>query len=262
MNEQNMYDKFSQNYDRFVNWDARLSSEIPFLLTKLSALARENSQKPWILDTACGTGHHAIALAKQGFNCIGADVSAGMIDIARENAINQDVQVVFKRVGFGDLDAAFGSAKFDGLLCLGNSLPHVLGEENLLKALADFRTVLKKNGLLIIQNRNFDKVMAEKNRWMEPQTYREADHTWIFSRFYDFEDDEQLTFNIQILTSQAGEDFTQEIISTSLWPIRKETILKTLKKSGFKSLQFYGNLEGAEFNGLSSPNLVVVTKAG
>ncbi len=33
MNELNMYDKFSQNYDRFVDWDARLSSEIPFLLS-------------------------------------------------------------------------------------------------------------------------------------------------------------------------------------------------------------------------------------
>jgi 2-polyprenyl-3-methyl-5-hydroxy-6-metoxy-1,4-benzoquinol methylase len=262
MNEQNMYDKFSQNYDRFVNWDARLSSEIPFLLTKLSGLKRENSQKPWILDAACGTGHHAIALARQGFNCLGADVSAGMIDIARKNAANQDVQVIFKRVGFGDLEAAFGSARFDGLLCLGNSLPHVLGEENLLKTVGDFREVLKKDGRIIIQNRNFDKVMAEKIRWMEPQTYREADQTWIFSRFYDFEDDDQLPFNIQILTSQAGRDFKQEIISTSLWPIRKETIVKALEKSGFKNLMFYGNLEGAAFNELSSPNLVVVAKAG
>ena len=262
MNEQNMYDKFSQNYDRFVNWDARLSSEIPFLLKKLSGLKRENYQKPWILDAACGTGHHAIALAKQGFNCLGADVSAGMIDIARKNATNQEVQVIFKRVGFGDLEAGFGSARFDGLLCLGNSLPHVLGEENLLKTLGDFREVLKKYGHIIIQNQNFDKVMTEKIRWMEPQTYREAGQTWIFSRFYDFENDEQLTFNIQILTSQAGGDFKQEIISTSLWPIRKETIVKALEKSGFKNLMLYGNLEGAAFNELSSPNLVVVAKAG
>jgi ubiquinone/menaquinone biosynthesis C-methylase UbiE len=262
MNEQNMYDKFSQNYDRFVNWDARLSSEIPFLLKKLSVLTRENSQKPWILDAACGTGHHAIALAKQGYNCLGADVSAGMIDIARENAKSQDIRVVFKRVGFGDLEAAFGSARFDGLLCLGNSLPHLLEEEALLKALVDFRAVLKKDGLLIIQNRNFDKVMTEKIRWMEPQTYREGGQTWIFSRFYDFVNDEQIAFNIQIFNGKAGGDFKQDIISTSLWPIRKETILKALKNSGFKNLQLYGNLEGSAFNELSSPNLVVLANAG
>lgn len=262
MNELNMYDKFSQNYDRFVDWDARLSSEIPFLLSKLSAIKSVNSQKPWILDAACGTGHHAIALAKKGFNCTGADASAGMIDIAKENAINRDVQIVFERAGFGDLKAAFGSARFDGLLCLGNSLPHALGEENLLRTLADFRAVLKKAGLLIIQNRNFDKVMTEKIRWMEPQTYRKADQTWIFSRFYDFEDNEQLTFNIQILNNQAGEDFKQEIISTTLWPIRKETVVKALEKSGFKNLLFYGNLEGEAFIELLSPNLVVVATAG
>jgi len=38
MSEPSMYDKFSQDYDRFVNWDSRLASEIPFLLPKLSSL--------------------------------------------------------------------------------------------------------------------------------------------------------------------------------------------------------------------------------
>jgi len=262
MNDVNMYDKFSQNYDRFVNWDSRLASEIPFLLAKLSALRTENTEKPWILDAACGTGHHAISLAKHGFTCIGADNSPGMIRIARENAIINKAEVVFRQAGFGNLNASFGSGKFDGLLCLGNSLPHVLGDKNLLKTLADFRAVLKNDGLVIIQNRNFDKVMAEKIRWMEPQTYHEADKTWIFSRFYDFENDERLTFNIEIFNSQAVKDFTLEIISTRLWPIKKVSMAKALKQTGFKSLQFYGDLEGSEFNSNTSPNLVVVAKAG
>jgi len=261
MNEQNMYDKFSQNYDRFVNWDARLSSEIPFLLKKLSVLTRENSQKPWILDAACGTGHHAIALAKQGYNCLGADVSAGMIDIARENAKTQDIRIVFKRVGFGDLEAAFGSARFDGLLCLGNSLPHVLGEENLLKALMDFRAVMKKDGLLIIQNRNFDQVLSVRDRWMPPQMYQDAKTIEIFNRFYDFETDGKITFNIQLIIVSKDKGLTHQVFSTRLWPLKQAHLVEALSEAGFIDFQFFGDLTGQPFDLKNSGNLVVVARA-
>ena len=34
----NTYDDFSQDYDRFVNWDSRLQAEIPFVEARLSEL--------------------------------------------------------------------------------------------------------------------------------------------------------------------------------------------------------------------------------
>lgn len=260
MSEPSMYDKFSQDDDRFVNRDSCLASEIPFILSKLSSSKTNENQ--WILDAACGTGHHAIALAKHGLNCVGVDNSIGMIKLAKENALNQDVNVTFRQVGFGELETTFEANRFDGLLCLGNSLPHILSEKSLGNSLMDFRSVLKDDAILIIQNRNFDKILATKNRWMPPQTYREGDNTWIFSRFYDFYGDDRINFNIQIITSQGGEDFTQEIISTPLRPIKKETLGKMLIETGFTGLQYFGDLEGSEFNIDTSPNLVVVAKAG
>ncbi|MDY6846693.1 MAG: class I SAM-dependent methyltransferase [Chloroflexota bacterium] len=260
MSEPSMYDKFSQNYDRFVNWDSRLPSEIPFLLSKLSS--SKSNQNQWILDAACGTGYHAIALANHGLNCVGVDNSIGMIKMAKENALYQNIDVTFRQAGFGDLEATFEGYRFDGLLCLGNSLPHVLSDKSLENTLRDFHSVLKDKGVLIIQNRNFDKVLAEMSRWMPPQTYREQDNTWIFSRFYDFVGDDQIIFNIQIFTSLDSEDFTQEIISTPLKPIKRESLTKMLLETGFIDLQHFGNLEGSEFNIDTSPNLVVVARAG
>jgi len=40
-----------------------------------------------VLDTACGTGVHTIALAQHGFTVTGADPSPAMVERARQNAM-------------------------------------------------------------------------------------------------------------------------------------------------------------------------------
>ena len=49
-----MYDDFSSNYDRFVNWPGRLAAELPFIERQLQAVEARR-----VLDAACGTGRHA-----------------------------------------------------------------------------------------------------------------------------------------------------------------------------------------------------------
>jgi glycine/sarcosine N-methyltransferase len=261
MSEKNAYDQFSEDYDRFVNWKARLALEIPFLTSELSTLERETGEKVSVLDAACGTGHHAIALAAQGFQCAGADYSGKMIEIARKNRQSANQQVLFKQAGFGQLRDAFGCQSFDGLICLGNSLPHVLDEPSMIETLADFKAVLRSGGKLIIQNRNFDSVTKDQNRWMDPQIYRKGDKTWIFIRFYDFDEDGLITFNILILSSQGGDNFDQQVISTRLWPVKNEKLVQMLELAEFVDIHAYGDLQGSPFSIESSGNLVITAIA-
>lgn len=261
MNDTRMYDEFSAHYDRFVNWEARLSAELPFLKSALNDLRGKPGEKLSILDTACGTGQHAIALTKAGFNCSGADFSEKMVTIAKEKAQQEGFKMTIQQAGFGTLAQTFGEDRFDGLLCLGNSLPHLLEEVSLANAMGDFAAVLKSGGKLIVQNRNFDLVLANRARWMPPQTFRKGDAAWIFARFYDFDADSRLTFNIQILHSEGKGEFHQQVISTRLWPMKKALVEKFLIEAGFHELQFFGNLEGETFNPGSSGNLVITAKA-
>lgn len=260
MNDTKMYDELSQHYDRFVNWEHRLSSELPFLKSALNEIQTAPGDTLSILDAACGTGRHAIALAQAGFNLTGADSSEEMIAHAWENARREGLKVTFNQAGFGELKQAFGDNRFDGLICLGNSLPHLLDEVSLADALVDFATVLKPGGKLILQNRNFDLVLAQRARWMPTQTFREGDETWIFSRFYDFNPDGRLTFNIQILHSEGEGAFDQEVISTRLWPMKREVLENFMKEAGFSDLMFFGSLEGDDYHSESSANLVITAK--
>src|SRR5665811_785858 len=44
-----------------------------------------------ILDLGCGTGRHAIELAKRGYTVTAVDLSASQLDLAREKAVAANV---------------------------------------------------------------------------------------------------------------------------------------------------------------------------
>ena len=222
----NTYDDFSQDYDRFVNWESRLQAEIPFVEARLGELKMPNDQKAAVLDAACGTGMHAIELARRGYRAAGADLSPKMVEKARVNAAEAGVEVVFKPAGFMQIADAFSGEEtypFDGLICLGNSLPHLTSESDIRQALADFNACLRPGGLLILQNRNFDAVMSKKERWIGPQSRRDGDKEWLFLRFYDFDADGLITFNIVRLKREGDAPWTQNISTVRLLPAAEST---------------------------------------
>lgn len=255
-----MYDQFASDYDRFVNWDNRLGFEIPLIGKILDNVKRTAGEPVRILDAACGTGMHALALAKAGYQVVGADFSREMIKKAKLNAKSAQIELPFKTAGFGTLASVFGESRFDAVLCLGNSLPHLIGDADLTAALKDFFDCLKPGGLLLIQNRNFDEVMSQKNRWMEPQAYQDGDDQWIFERFYDFNPDGTIGFNIVNLHRKGGLDWKSEVVSTLLKPQLRDELYLKINKTGFTRACTLGSLSGEVFNPQTSANLILIAK--
>ncbi len=251
---QQMYDSLSADYDHFVHWPGRLALEMPFIETQLHALVSEDRPLR-VLDAACGTGMHTIELARRGYLSTGADLSAGMIAQARQNAQAACVQVDFQVAGFGELADRFWG--FDAVLCLGNSLPHLLSEAALASALRDFKACLRPGGLLIIQNRNFDAVLARQERWMNPEPYSEGNQEWIFVRFYDFDPDGLISFHIITLARCGVSPWQQKVSSTRLYPQRQAMLEDALKVAGFANVAVFGDLTSNPFDPNTSPNLVL-----
>jgi glycine/sarcosine N-methyltransferase len=249
------YDAFSSDYDRFVNWNNRLAFELPFLTAQLSQLGQPGEVR--VLDAACGTGMHAIALSQRGFRLSGADLSQGMVDRARENAAAAAQQVEFLRAGFGDLAHYFPPASFDAILCLGNSLPHLLSVADLSLALHDFSTVLRPGGRMILQNRNFDAVMSSRDRWMEPQSHLEGGEERVFLRLYDYLPGGLIDFHIVTLRREPGGKWLQQISTTRLFPLLHDILIERLVAAGFQNISVYGSLDGSSLDPAASGNLVV-----
>ncbi len=252
-----MYDAFAADYDRFVNWESRLAFELPFLLNLVGEAGSGR-----VLDAACGTGRHMIALVQNGISAAGADLSQPMIERARHNTRQAGVTAQFETAGFGSLAKTFGAGGFQALLCLGNSLPHVLSPSSLDAVLRDFAACLSPGGRLIIQNRNFDAILTSRQRWMPPESARTGDEEWLFLRFYDFEPDGLITFNILELHRTGSLAWSQQLHQTCISPQRHADLVSALAGNGFPKISAYGSLAGEPFDPLTSPNLVLAAERG
>jgi glycine/sarcosine N-methyltransferase len=260
-----MYDSFSSDYDRFVNWPGRLAFEMPFLERQLNILQDSSAGlvpgAARVLDAATGTGMHVLELRRRGYLADGSDLSHGMVERARFNAVQAGLEARFEVAGFGQLAEAFKDAvPYDALLCLGNSLPHLLTIDQIEAGLADFAACLRPGGLLIIQNRNFDAVLENKERWMEPQSYNEGEKEWIFLRFYDYEPSGLINFNIVTLQRQAGNTWSQAVSSTRLYALQSSEMLAALGNAGFSEVNLYGGMNGSPYDSKTSGNLVITAR--
>jgi SAM-dependent methyltransferase len=252
MSRPELWDTLSGDYDRFVNWEQRLAREMPFLDKLLS----EHGPRR-VLDVACGTGHHAIALAERGYDVVGTDISAGMVRRARQNAEAATAAVNFVQASFGELREVVGGP-FDALLCLGNSLPSLLSQEALGAALVDMAQVLVPGGLIVIQDLNYDRIWPRRERFMPLVTHRQGEEEWLFLRVLDFHE-QTLTFNMIIFRKQS-QKWEYDVRSTELRPIFKDELEKHLLGAGFAAKQLYGDYAAHPYARDTSGDLIVVAQ--
>jgi len=124
-----------------------------------------------VYDVACGTGLDSVMLLEEGYKVISSDASENFLNKAREARQNRP-ELADWQIGFGDwLDLKSADVKhpeggYDAIICIGNSipsLPEFEGENKThLKALQNFKDMLKEGGVLIIDHKNCDPTLANK----------------------------------------------------------------------------------------------------
>jgi glycine/sarcosine N-methyltransferase len=249
------YDRLARLFDVMTDWQARLAQEMPFLQGTLDRYGART-----VLDTACGTGWHAITLAQKGYPAAGCDASLRMIEQARANADKARVKVRFEVADFGRLDNF--PETFDAVLCLGNSLPHLLSQEGLVEALRQMRGRLHPGGVLILQDLNYDMRMEKKPRFFSANGNDKA----LVWRFADY-GPEFITFHTALFernTEGTGQDpfsWSVQVNSTPQRPLRQKDLDEALARSGFGALQHFGGLDGSPFSREDSGDLVIVARA-
>jgi glycine/sarcosine N-methyltransferase len=252
LDAKSFYDRLAPLFDVMTDWDSRLALEGPFLFQRL-----EQVEARKVLDAACGSGGHALALAKRGYQVVGTDASPAMIELARAKAHNVG-NISFQVAPLGDLAARFSS--FDAVLCLGNSLPHLLTEEELERALADLAACLRPGGLLITHNLNYDRRWKVRPRWFAVDSGRYQGHQVLVWRFADYVDAPRPRVDFHIAFFQQGEagEWSVQVNSTPQRPLFHADLVRLLPAAGLDRVAYYGDLTGAPFVPDESPDLVVV----
>ena len=263
MDAQGFYDGLGQDYDLMVSWSERIPREEAFF-----ARVFGESGARRVLDAACGTGMHAIAFARAGRECTGADLSPVMVEKARGNARDAGVPVRFVIAGFGELRSRIGET-FDAVTCIGNSLPHLLDDASLRGCLSDFAGLLRPGGILVIQNRNYDRLLRERQRFMPLASRMDGEGETLFLRITDYPPaaeggisagsgaDESINFTLVSLKKRNGT-WSQTVLSTPLRALRRRTLESELARAAFSSVRVYGSYTFADFDSPGANDFVAI----
>lgn len=97
-----------------------------------------------VLDLTCGTGSQVFWLAKQGYKVTGADLSPDLLNITREKAHKENIEV---RLIEGDM-RTLHVGSFDAVITIFNAIGH-LTKTDFEKTLRNIHSNLKDGGLYV-----------------------------------------------------------------------------------------------------------------
>ena len=138
----------------FVDFEKRWKTEIPFLLDKL-----KNYKDPKVFDSALGAGVTSIGLKLAGIkNIISNEIDEEFRKVALQQAKKYGVSLTITQYDWRELPDEL-TETFETVLCEGNSLSCLFKREDRLKALRSFKKILKPDGKLIIDERNYDRIL-------------------------------------------------------------------------------------------------------
>jgi SAM-dependent methyltransferase len=135
--------------------------------------------------------------------------------------------------------------RFDAVLCLGNSFPHLFAEHDRRKALAEFYAILEPDGLLVVDHRNYDVVLDEGR---------------VSRRSYCCSDDgiglraERVDEDLVTLRYDFPDGFVHRL---NTYPIRRDMMRGLLEDAGFSEVDIHGDYEDAAAKPDGTPEFFV-----
>jgi ubiquinone/menaquinone biosynthesis C-methylase UbiE len=214
-----------EKWDDYVDWEARAEAEGTFFRD----LLKQHDVKR-VLDAATGTGYHAVKLRQAGFDVDASDGSPNMVEKAKENAEKHGVtDVDFRVADWTKLPNVFKEGAYDAVVCLGNSFTHLHKEADQEAALAGMIRMLRPGGILVLDQRNYDKILDKGYSASHKYYYRGENM-----------DGKPEEISEEILRFKCVDKDGNEYPLT-LKPVRQATVTRLLKGAGFKIANVFGD---------------------
>lgn len=109
-----------------------------------------------IFDMTCGTGSQVFHLARLGYDITGADFSPALLEIARDKAAKQNLDVKFID---GDI-RKLQSGSFDAVITIDNAIGHLVKKDFAI-AIRNISQNLKEDGVYIFDILNLEAMTDE-----------------------------------------------------------------------------------------------------
>ncbi len=216
---------FVDKWDDLIGWEDRTKGEGDFFLR---TLAQYGCRK--VLDVAAGTGFHSIRLIEAGFDVTSADGSPEMLARAFHNGRERGHILRTVQADWRWLNKDIHE-EFDAIVCLGNSFTHLFDEKDRRKALAEFYTLLDHDGILIMDQRNYDAILD--HGYSSKHTY-----------YYCGDDVSAAPVHVDEGLVRFRYQFTDDSeFHLNMYPLRKKYVQRLMYEVGFQRVSTYGDFK-------------------
>lgn len=147
--------------------------------------------KAKILDIGCGMGREAFCLNELGFNVTGIDISEDVIDVAKQFAINNSIDVEF--LVSNGLDLPFKNSEFDVVIIWTQTFGLFYGEENQQHILAECKRVLKNGGILSFSTHDRKYLESNYKQFLKGSHFYPYSDTDCYYETYEINEIERLS---------------------------------------------------------------------
>lgn len=234
---------FAERWDELIDWESRGKGEERFFI---DALKDRGAKK--ILDVATGTGYHSVRLMQEGFDVTSVDGSPAMLAKAFENGKKSGLILRTVSSDWRWLSRDIHE-EFDAIICLGNSFTHLFREWDRRRSLAEFYSRLKHDGVLIMDQRNYDAMLDNQELDVTKLKhgcsanfvgYSDNKHTYYYcgkkvSAFPEYVDNGLCRFRYEF---PGGEAFY-----LNMYPLRKQYVKNLMREVGFQTVDTYGDFK-------------------
>lgn len=218
-------------YPTLAPWYDRIFPVDPDTVDLLAGLLPQHGRA---LDLACGTGGHALALARRGHAVAASDLDAAMIALARRAFAASGIPADLATLDLRDAPKAYAGERFDLVYCIGNSLVHLTGAGEIAALLSGLRPLVAPGGALVLQILHYDRILDRDIRALPPISPPGVS----FLRFYEPAGD-LLRFRTEL--SVDGEPPRRGEVP--LRPLRFGELTGALAAAGFRAEARYGDFD-------------------
>ena len=138
-----VFDSYAQYYDLLYR-EKDYPTEVDYVDALIKKYAINDART--ILDLGCGTGGHAVLLARKGYRITGVDRSDAMLAIAEEKKRQSGDSVEFHK---GDISTVHLEESFDAAIAMFAVMGYQTTNEHLESSLLNTWRHLNRDGLLI-----------------------------------------------------------------------------------------------------------------
>lgn len=216
---------FVEKWDELIDWDGRAEAEGDFFIRTL----KEHGARK-VLDVATGTGFHSVQLMKAGFEVTSADGSPEMLSRAFNNARKHGHVLRTVHADWRWLNRDVHDL-YDAVICLGNSFTHLHDENDRRKALAEYYATLRHDGILILDQRNYDAIL---DRQIEPS------HNYYYCGEDVSASPEYVDESLARFRYRFSDGSTYHL---NMYPLRVSYMQRLMKEVGFQRVTTYGDFK-------------------